>query len=49
MWGYHNGMGWWMVMGGIWTILLWAVVIGLVVLVGESLERCRRLVDHTVT
>ncbi len=30
MWGYHN-MGWWMVMGGIWTILFWAVIIGLVV------------------
>jgi uncharacterized membrane protein len=24
MWGFHDGMGWWMVFGGMWTIAFWA-------------------------
>ena len=30
MWG-HDGMGWWMVFGGVWSLIFGAVVIGLVV------------------
>ena len=30
MW-FGDGMGWWMVFGGVWMILFWAAVIGLVV------------------
>jgi uncharacterized membrane protein len=31
MWYWHEGMGWWMVFGGIWMLVFWAVVIALVV------------------
>ncbi len=31
MWGFHDGMGWWMVFGGIWMLAFWALIIGLVV------------------
>ena len=31
MWGFHEGMGWWMVFGGMWMFVFWAIVIGLVV------------------
>ena len=31
MWHVHEGMGWWMVFGGIVTILFWAGVLALVV------------------
>jgi putative membrane protein len=31
MWGYPDGFGWWMVFGGMWMIVFWAVVIGLIV------------------
>ena len=30
MWQMHDGMGWWMVFGGIWIVLFWVGVIGLV-------------------
>jgi putative membrane protein len=30
MW-HHDGMGWWMVVGSIWMVLFWAVIIALVV------------------
>jgi len=30
MWG-HDGMGWWMVFGGLWSVVFWVVIIGLVV------------------
>jgi len=44
MWEMHEGMGWWMVFGGVLTILFWAVIIGLVVwgiakLVGHESSR----------
>ena len=29
MWGFHDGMGWWMLFGGMGVF--WAVIIGLVV------------------
>ena len=31
MWGFHEGMGWWMVFGGIWMVVFWAMVVGAVV------------------
>lgn len=31
MWGMHDGMGWWMVFGGVWMLLFWAAIIWLVV------------------
>jgi putative membrane protein len=31
MWEMHEGMGWWMVFGGILMVLFWAGIIGLVV------------------
>jgi putative membrane protein len=40
MWQAHEGMGWWMVFGGIVTILFWAGVFALVVWV------IARLVGH---
>jgi putative membrane protein len=30
-WGIHDGIGWWMVFGGVWMLLFWAAIIGLVV------------------
>jgi putative membrane protein len=31
MWYMHDGWGWWMVFGGIWMLLFWIAIIGLVV------------------
>jgi putative membrane protein len=31
MWGAHEGMGWWMVFGGIWMVIFWGVIIWLIV------------------
>ena len=30
MW-HHDGMGWWMVFGGVWSIIFWVVIVGLVI------------------
>ena len=30
MWGYHDGMGWWMVFGGFWSIVLLLTIVWLV-------------------
>lgn len=30
MWHYTDGMGWWMLFGGVWMILFWAALIGVV-------------------
>jgi hypothetical protein len=30
MWGIHDGMGWWMVFGGLLMLVFWAAIIGLV-------------------
>lgn len=27
MWGIHDGMGWWMVFGGFWSMAFWAIAI----------------------
>lgn len=31
MWFAHEGMGWWMVFGGMMMVIFWGAVIGLVV------------------
>ena len=31
MWRMHEGVGWWMVFGGIWMVIFWAGVIALIV------------------
>ncbi len=31
MWGFHDGMGWWMVFGGVWMLAFWAVMVGLLI------------------
>ena len=31
MWGFHDGMGWWMLFGGMGMMAFWAIFIGLVV------------------
>lgn len=30
MWGAHDGMGWWMVIGSVWFVLFWGAVIYLI-------------------
>jgi putative membrane protein len=27
MWGEHEGMGWWMLIGSVWFVLFWVVII----------------------
>lgn len=27
MWGSHIGMGWWMVLGSVWMVILWGFII----------------------
>ena len=31
MWGFNEGMGWWMAFGGMWMVVFWAFIIGLVI------------------
>ena len=31
MWYWHEGMGWWMVFGGIWMVVFWVAIIALIV------------------
>ena len=31
MWYMHEGMGWWMVFGGLWMVLFWGAIIALIV------------------
>jgi len=31
MWNMHDGIGWWMVWGGVMMVLFWGTVIGLIV------------------
>ena len=30
-WMPHEGIGWWMLFGGLWMVVFWAVVIGIAV------------------
>ena len=36
MWGFHDGMGWWMVFGGFWSL---AFLVAVVWLVGWTANR----------
>ena len=31
MWYMHEGMGWWMVFGGVWMVFFWGGLIALIV------------------
>ena len=31
MWYMHEGFGWWMAFGGLWMIIFWGGIIGLVI------------------
>ena len=31
MWHYGDGMGWWMIFGGLWMFIFWGGLIGLIV------------------
>ena len=31
MWYMHEGIGWWMVFGGVWMVLFWGGLIALIV------------------
>ena len=31
MWGANEGMGWWMLFGGIWMVIFWGAIIWLVI------------------
>ncbi|MFC1993541.1 SHOCT domain-containing protein [Chloroflexota bacterium] len=31
MWYMHEGMGWWMVFGGVWMVVFWGGLIALIV------------------
>ena len=31
MWGWSEGMGWWMIFGGFWMILFWVAIIALII------------------
>ncbi len=46
MWGFHDGMGWWMVFGGLGMLVFWVGIIGLVVW-GISRTSRRDDRDHT--
>ncbi len=45
MWGVHDGMGWWMLFGGIWMVVFWAAVIWLIVWGVSQLGRGGRARD----
>ena len=47
MWGAQEGMGWWMVFGGIWMVIFWGAIIWLIVWgVGQVSGGGRRSEDH---
>ena len=31
MWGANEGMGWWMIFGGIWMVIFWGLIIWLII------------------
>jgi len=31
MWGANEGMGWWMLFGGIWMLIFWGAIICLII------------------
>jgi putative membrane protein len=39
MWYMHEGMGWWIVLGGVWMVLFWGGIIALIVWGINRIER----------
>ena len=39
MWGAHEGMGWWMLFGGLWMVLFWAILIGAIAWIVAQVAR----------
>ena len=39
MWGVHEGMGWWMMFGGVWMVLFWAILTGAIAWTVSRLAR----------
>lgn len=48
MWYWHEGMGWWMMLGGVWMLAFWG---GLIVLIVWGIKKLteRRGSDTTTT
>ena len=42
MWHYADGMGWWMIFGGVWTFIFWGGLIALIVWGISMNEKKRR-------
>ncbi len=42
MWYMHEGMGWWMVFGGVWMLIFWG---GLITLIVWGITRLTRRSD----
>jgi putative membrane protein len=40
MWCWEEGMGWWMMFGGIWMLVFWGLIVALVV------WGIRKLIEH---
>ena len=45
MWYMHEGMGWWMVFGGVWTVVIWG---GLIALIAWGITKLSRRDDPTL-
>jgi len=39
MWQIGDGMGWWMLFGGVWMVVFWGAVIGLIAWVITRITR----------
>ena len=40
MWGTETGMGWWMVLGSVWFVLFWGLIIwGVVKIAGGGADK----------
>ena len=44
MWYMHEGMGWWMVFGGVWMVVFWG---GLIALIAWGITKLSRRDDST--
>jgi putative membrane protein len=48
MWGAHEGMGWWMLLGMIWFVVFWGLVIYLIFWAGGRVFRERTSEDTPI-
>ncbi|MBI2856095.1 MAG: hypothetical protein HYX93_04540 [Chloroflexi bacterium] len=37
-WGYHEGTGWWMLFSGLWMLLFWGMIVGVVIWAVKALS-----------